>query len=356
MTGGRRASILLCLSAAGLAATPPASADVQAADWKVEDKLLGKIKDGKQKKAEDVSGLACMEATGFPRHCLLIDDETQSAQIVILKDGSLLAGASIPLISDVFEGKPLELDGEGVAYANGAFYVIGSHGHPRDAKRDLDPVQHKDKIAASIAAVSVVLRIPMTPKDVDDKGQITGSVKAEPLHGLRMQLKEAQRVSSFVDVRLDENGLTIEGLAIKGKSFFAGLRAPLLGEAAVVVETPLDALSGEAAGTKPTVHEIALGKQRGVRDLVAVDDGFLILAGPSKDPDKMLPIATGDYALFRWDGAAGLQKIADLDGRKKDDGEWVKPEAVLPLGGSKFLILSDGAEQGGPRVVTGGSQ
>src|SRR5258708_16670405 len=82
------------------------------------------------------------------RACLVIDDNMQEAQFVTVKDGEIVAGDVIPLIDNSFEGKPLELDGEGVAYADGFFYVIGSHGHPRDSNHRLDP----DKDAATIAA------------------------------------------------------------------------------------------------------------------------------------------------------------------------------------------------------------
>ena len=90
--------------------------------WDVKGDLVGK----KDKVSEDLSGIACATASGFPRTCLVIDDELQSAQIVTLTDGALMAGRSISLINDTFDGKPMELDGEGVAYADGYFYVIGS--------------------------------------------------------------------------------------------------------------------------------------------------------------------------------------------------------------------------------------
>ena len=50
--------------------------------WPVEGNLVGEIKNGEEKKAKDVSGIACMETSGFPRHCLIVDDNTQIAQSV----------------------------------------------------------------------------------------------------------------------------------------------------------------------------------------------------------------------------------------------------------------------------------
>jgi hypothetical protein len=97
--------------------------------------------------AKDISGIACAEPDGFPRHCLVVDDESQAAQFVVLTDGAIRAGTRVPLIDDASAGHALSLDGEGVAYADGSFYVIGSHGHPRDRKHKLDPVENADEIA-----------------------------------------------------------------------------------------------------------------------------------------------------------------------------------------------------------------
>src|ERR1700751_1853414 len=89
--------------------------------WPVRGSVQGK--NGKKSKA--VSRIDCTTARGFPRACLVIDDNMQEAQFVTVKDGEIVAGDMIPLIDNSFEGKDLELDGEGVAYADGVFYVIG---------------------------------------------------------------------------------------------------------------------------------------------------------------------------------------------------------------------------------------
>src|SRR5262245_51398650 len=84
--------------------------------WPVKGKLLGKG----NYKSQDVSGIACFPASSLPRSCLLVDDESQGAQIVIVKEREIIAGKLIPLIDDVDDkGKPISLDGEGVAFADG---------------------------------------------------------------------------------------------------------------------------------------------------------------------------------------------------------------------------------------------
>ena len=59
-------------------------------------------------KSPDASGIACDRSSGFPRLCLVADDETQGAQIVILKDEKLVAGDFIKLTNAQHDGKPLE--------------------------------------------------------------------------------------------------------------------------------------------------------------------------------------------------------------------------------------------------------
>ena len=58
---------------------------------------------------------------------------------------------------------PLDLDGEGVAHADGAFYVIGSHGRPRNFGQEPDAAA-KALIDARTAASSQIVRIRLKPK------------------------------------------------------------------------------------------------------------------------------------------------------------------------------------------------
>lgn len=55
--------------------------------WPVEGRLIGE----KGKKSKDISGIACTKPQGFPRSCLVIDDNRQQTQFVTLKDGEIVA-------------------------------------------------------------------------------------------------------------------------------------------------------------------------------------------------------------------------------------------------------------------------
>jgi hypothetical protein len=321
--------------AVGLAVAAPANGITAESDvWRVEGKLLGE----NGEKSKDVSGIACAEHQGFPRLCLVVDDELQDAQFVEVQDGHLVVLEEDPvhLIDDKLNGKPLSLDGEGVAYADGYFYVIGSHGYPRDPRHKLKPGRDAEEIQAKIAASSKLIRIKADPKNpaVEVSTNLKNYMPIDPL-------------GPFVDRRLDENGVTIEGLAVRAGRVFVGFRGPYLGSAEI-----LSADLGSLFGNTPAnvgLNEPDLGQGRGVRDLAPFRHGLLILAGPSAD------CSAGSYSVF-WceEDCEAPQLLADLPALTDEDREPVKPEAILPLDGNertiRILILSDGAKKGGPRM------
>jgi hypothetical protein len=311
--------------------------------WEVEGKLIGKIskKTGKVKKSEDVSGIACTKQKGFPRTCLIIDDNLQDAQFVELKDGKLVVGDPVNLINNKFKDERLELDGEGVAFSKGFFYVIGSHGHPRDSDEDLDPVKDADLIKARIDASSQIVRL---------RAKDGAAAKPDPTSNLKKIIADEPALKGFVDRRLEENGVTIEGIAIKDDvTLFAGFRGPVLkgddGKSrAVVLSAPLDALF-DGGGAQHGLFRLPLGPGRGIRDLAAFEDGILILAGPGAGQ-------SGTYAIYSWDGTSeNVDLLSELTQFEPER----KPEGLLPLErkGKKLrvLILFDGDEEGTPTPV-----
>ncbi|MGR9079520.1 DUF3616 domain-containing protein (plasmid) [Rhizobium leguminosarum] len=278
----------------------------QAADsqpWKVSGKLIGKPKnfDGSDsKKSKDVSGIACAGTSGYPRVCLVADDETQGAQIVILEDGKLIAGDFVRLIDDSFANTPLELDGEGVAFADGFYYVIGSHGRPRheDGKED------SAEINARVKASSRIFRIRFASDSIDTKtGKLVGQPELTSSQLLTKIIRLLPELQPFVDKPLEENGLTIEGLAVREGTLYAGFRGPILTDhRAAILSVPLgvlfDSKTGDATLLRPELKVDTLGHPRGVRDLLTFEGKLLVLAGPENDPPKGNRIQLGDCAIF----------------------------------------------------------
>src|SRR5262245_11181173 len=312
---GRLAGVL---AVSFLVAWPAAIAAADDDIWPVRGRLLSNDGD----KSEDISGIACT-GSRFPRACLVIDDNRQAAQFVTVDDGELTAGASVPLIDNVFDGKALDLDGEGVPYANGAFYVIGSHGHPRDRDRRLDQVADAARIKAIIAANSQVVRIDLkpgagVPLGPDDIASTQRSSK------LREAIAADPTLSRFLDRRLENNGLTIEGVAVIADRLFAGFRGPsLYSGQAPLLSVALDFLFGDGP-TQAKFNLLPIGEGRGVRDLAVFRGGLLVLAGPTGDED-------GAYSVYWWDvSSERLQFLADIT-QATEANRKRKPEAILPL-------------------------
>lgn len=307
-----------------LAGLPLDFARAEEGVWPVDGKVIGK----NGKKAEDVSGLACVSAAGFPRDCLIVDDESQGAQWVRLNDDRLVTdeNSAIRLISDTHGGKPMELDAEGVAFDDGAFYVAGSHGAPRK-----DEMSEAEWIAR-VKADSHVFRI-IAREAPDDSAGLRPLLLADPV------------LSPFVDLPLEPNGLTIEGLAVMDDRAFFGMRGPVVNGCAVIFEASIDGLfeGGVEAGRS---HLLNLGSGRGVRDLTPLGDDLLVLAGPVGEG--------GSYSVFRWTPPAAsmtapAEHVADLE--PVDDA---KAEGILVLDADPLRVLGlfDGPDEGGPREIS----
>lgn len=331
---------LLC--ATGIHGCGTDSPSIVVEEWPVDGKLVGASEHGgKAKKSRDLSGIACDRESGFPRNCLVVDDEAQSAQAVTVNDGSIVAGGVVPLISNTFDGDPLELDGEAVAFADGSFLVVGSHGHPRDRKARLDERSDADEIRAKITASSQILRVRLPASAWRDDGEVDADVTSS--NRLREAFKTIRELGPYIDRRLDQSGLTLEGAAVANGRFYAGLRSPVLDGMAVVVHVDLQSLYGNGP-LEARIHRLDLAGH-GIRDLVAHKGGFVVLAGPAPDQD-------GAFAVYSWNGSDAPELIGALPDFDEDE----KPEAILPLEqsdrGLRLLVISDGGKEGRPRAVT----
>ena len=346
--------LLLAFAAAG-----PVCAKDKDRVWPVDHRLLGK--DGK--KSTNVSGIACATDKGFPRTCLVIDDDLQMAQVVIVNDGQLEAGKQVPLIDNRLNGEPVSLDGEGIAFADGFFYVMGSHGRPRSVHTTKNPAEEADerlRVAANIAASSQIIRLKY-----DAASGAIASERGKLLSiGLRKLIDHEPQLICYLTLPLEKNGLTIEGIAVQGGRLFAGFRGPVVGndKRAIIMSARLgyffDDTSFKLETADAKVNLLNLGG-RGVRDLAAYNGGILILAGPVGSTDK------GEYSVFWWDESRKEAKhLGDLDNsfkekKNKETGKiekkQLKPEALLPLDrnakGIRVLVLSDGAKEGEPHAV-----
>ncbi len=350
-----------------LTATPAPAAEKPGITFIRTFDVVGKFAGKKSgKAAKDVSGMAC---TGLPaRHCLLVNDENQTAQFAEIGNGKIKALRSLTLIGaerteKMAVGKAIEnpgcrgggkdfadLDGEAVAYSDGYFYVAGSHGCTRGS-------------AAFRPSVFILVRIP-----VNKSGQVIGK-DGKPVSGddadssieatyrLGDIIPRARTAGEFFGKALndDDKGLNIEGLAVIGDRLYAGLRAPSKSGSAFILVSSVAELfaAGKApANNAPDVFELSLGTNAGIRDMAPLSNGrLLLLSGPSEEQHGV------PYRLFTIDpktggGLSDVGEIPTVPNRKEADGR-AKAESVTVLSErantARVLILFDGLKNGGPR-------
>jgi hypothetical protein len=231
-----------------------------------------------------------------------------------------------------------------LAYSDGYFYVLGSHGGPR--RKD-----EKNKAAIRADTSSHVFRLHIPPGTVTKNGELPepGKVKIEASQRLRDIIGKEPELAAALPKPLQEGGVTIEGVAVRDGRFYAGFRAPLIaGSKAALLSLRVIALF-EGVAPDARLFELDLGG-RGIRDLAVFETGLLVLAGPVQDPANG-EIGYGDYRVYWRDARGSLKLLAELE----SFGDTIKPEAIQPIGHHdgklRALVMFDGANEGGPRLI-----
>jgi hypothetical protein len=347
--------ILACNAGAG------AHAGEQVSHFNVKGTFMA---DEKATISSDISGAACMPAQADgSRVCVFVDDETRHAQFARIEGGVVTPGDIIPLIGkassprtvgtppkpgeDVRHGGFAEFDGEAVAYDAPWFYVSGSHGLSRK--------KGKFRLSSFILA-----RFRVTADGVpasEDGAALPKESWAdavETTYRLSDVLKAAEGIGERFATHLeDEDGLNVEGIAVHEGRLIAGLRAPGV-EAAWLVMTDVEALfapGAEPARGAPDLIRLDLGRERGIRDLAIMPDGrLLVLAGPAQEQAL-------SYELFIVEPLAGAKPLSLglIETPAGADGEPARAEAIILLGlderEAHLLVLFDGLTNGGAQEL-----
>ena len=285
---------------------------------------------------EDLSGAACAP----DGKCLLVSDEDRKAWWFKIDRSD----ASAPRL---VVGKPFDLpkqgkneaDAEAAAFDDKWFYVIGSHG----TSRQRNEFEQSRYSVYRIARKNGKLGKWKTSRSLSEF--------LSELPDLRGNFCSGK--SSAGCKSLQDGGANIEGLAVHDGVMLVGFRAPAPGGRAFIVPVNAQAVfKGGAIASGPPVR-VDLGTERGpwgerelgIRDLAAVSDGLLILAGPS--------LPEGDFEssgrIFRW--SPEHQTAIELCHIQLEQSG-AKPEVLLKLSESeaeyRLLVLSDGVPGGAP--------
>lgn len=313
------------------------------------------------KAGEGISGMACLApgANGV-RECLIVNDEIKHAEIAWLSGKDLAgSGQKVEIILKKDKGADIrgtlrnpmcknedgkmiadgfkELDGEGIALADGFLYITGSHSCTTKGKYK--------------ASAYVLARMkPAT-------GTTVLSDKAPAIERTwRVADMLVASMAGYAYGAEKTVGTNIEGLAVAGDRLFVGLRTPVKDGKAFVVSAPVAGLFAPGAApldpASVRTHAVALGAMAGIRDLAALKDGrLLILSGPG-DKQPEVP-----FALWLFDPSGNaLTAIAPLAQVKAPDGERGKAETMTILEEKgktlRLLILYDNIGNGAPQEVS----
>jgi len=254
-----------------------------------------------------------------------------------------------------------EMDIEGMDIAGGVLWLVGSHtGTRKKVKRGKSDIENLHRLARVERRRNrfVIAKLAVAPAP-EGAGDLKGAARlpiGEAGNALTEALGDDPHLGPFVQgleglpLASKENGLDLEGVAVRDDRLFLGLRGPVLGGYALLLEIALEEDAGDLRLT-PIGKGSALYRKHfidlsgmGVRDLVWRGDDLLILSGPTMD-------LAGRQCLYRLEGAAELTGDS-ITGR--DQGR-LTPLFELPGAGDRDkaegLALFDGLGEGGLLVV-----
>ncbi|MGB5252040.1 MAG: DUF3616 domain-containing protein [Sedimenticolaceae bacterium] len=177
-----------------------------------------------------------------------------------------------------------ETDIEAITYGDGYLYVVGSHSWRRKRlKPELPVAKNRERLLQVEQQESRgrLYRVAFDPT--------TGKLGRKQRIDLSKRLRRDPLLGLFWGIPGKENGIDIEGIAFRDGLLYLGFRGPVLRDNLV----PVMRLTFD----QPKRYElnfVCLDGQ-GIRDMVALDEGFLILSGPVND-------ATAPFCLWWWDG------------------------------------------------------
>jgi hypothetical protein len=202
-----------------------------------------------------------------------------------------------------------EADLEGLAAEGDWLWVLGSHARTRHK-----PEKAEDE-CIDLAALAdlkdtrprcLLARVPLAkgedgePMPVRKDGKRKAGLVKQTKHGslLSKALKNDPLIGPFTRIPAKEGGLDIEGIAVCGERVVLGLRGPVVGTHAVLLELRIEAkASGRLHIKGDPVKRLLAMEGLGIRDLKRCGGDLVILAGPTTG-------LSGPCALYRWRGWA----------------------------------------------------
>jgi hypothetical protein len=320
-------------------------------------------------------------------------DETATVErLRRLDEGRFGAHAHFELADfiDLPGGRDGEMDIEGLCAEDGWLWVVGSHAHKR-CKPKHDPKSGKDAPADALRRMErcerepnryCLARIPLVEAEPGlhepvrrDGERRAAWVKFGKRHSRLLQwLGRDPHLRPFLAIPAKENGLDVEGLAVRGGRVWLGLRGPVLRGHAVILDLDLkEEASGHRKAGRLKARRID-GERRyrkhlldtrglGIRDMRLDGDDLLLLVGPTMSlegpafvlrwrdavhdkgsgviaPERIETVAKLPYRLDAdhpegielWPeaGPGALLIICDAPAPERIDGSTLRADVILP--------------------------
>jgi hypothetical protein len=287
---------------------------------------------------EDVSAIAI-----FGNYLLIGSDEGNQIQVLKkLSDEStyqVVRNITLPVPA----GSKQEADIEGITITNNTVYVVGSHSLNRKTiKSDLT---YQENLKRMVKVEDELNRKGVYRLEFDpNTAQLSSEIQRESLSNI---IKNEKNLERFITIPSKENGIDIEGIAVKEDKLYLGFRSPILRDNYVpVLIVKFEDLK------KEDYYQISYVNLNGngIRDLTAVEKGFLILSGSGGD-------GISPYQLYFWDGKDSIPGTDKEPTTLKLLGEIPAPEGAKAEGMTvmketdsayKILVVYDGIANGHP--------
>ena len=296
-----------------------------------------------------LSGIACPAVAKAPGLCLAVFDEGGEARYLTIEGQAIRPKAErVVLLAGT-----VELDGEAAATDGTFYYVAASQSAKRGKCKSNPESRHLIRFRLDPETGRGKRGNGGTLVDFTDTGALWTLMRSVP--GLKEHVGDGMCLGTTGE---GKNGVNIEGMAVRDGRLNFGFRGPVGKDGARILSVDAKALF-EGGPADPKLFNVALGKGRSIRDLIAVSDGILVLAGPDDDEDN----EKRGFTVSRWNGQGGqdnLKPLAtlDLDGvprrncSEKIKRKEIKPEALAVLGDKpgqpyQAVVFSDGLCDGG---------
>ncbi|MDB6173161.1 MAG: hypothetical protein JWL59_2472 [Chthoniobacteraceae bacterium] len=237
----------------------------------------------------------------------------------------------------VKKGRVQEIDIEGLAFEGETLWMVGSHSLKRSKpKLSKNLAKNLDRLATVeaegnrffLASIPVgkdglgrsvlpanKLNKPLPARLADEEGEsiLMNALRKDRHLGpfLQSWSNPVNGEPTILGIPSKDNGFDIEGLAVDGDRLFLGLRGPVIGKYAIVLEIAVTA--GAEAGelklrlvtdTSYYIKHFVNLRGLGIRDLCKDGDDLLLLAGPTMALD-------GPSSIFRWSGILATSSKGD---------------------------------------------